>query len=122
MMRLGAVVLDTDDIEALADFYRALLGWPDYENDGEYIYLRDGTKNTRLIFQKDPEYQKPVWPAEPEKQQQMLHLDFYTADMQKEVRHAIACGAKLSGVQYSEYWTVMIDPAGHPFCIVGMND
>ena len=51
----------------------------------------------------------------------MLHLDFYTDDLAKGVEHAVGCGAKLAQAQYSERWTVMLDPAGHPFCIVKVS-
>lgn len=70
-----------------------------------------------LLFQDDDDYIKPVWPAEPGQQQQMMHLDFHTDDVEKDVRHAIACGATPAETQYSEKWRVMLDPAGHPFCI-----
>ncbi|MCL2884546.1 MAG: hypothetical protein FWF49_03580 [Oscillospiraceae bacterium] len=45
----------------------------------------------------------------------MLHLDFLVDDLQKEVEHAVACGAQPAETQYSDIWTVMLDPAGHPF-------
>jgi hypothetical protein len=48
----------------------------------------------------------------------MVHLDFYVEDLEEAVNHAIACGAKQAKIQYSDFWKVMIDPAGHPFCIL----
>jgi len=120
-VRLGAVVLDSDDSKALADFYQNLLGWTDRANDGEYTYLWSDTSSVRLIFQMDEDYLKPIWPAESERQQQMLHLDFYTDDLEKEIGHAIHCGAELAKEQPSDYWRVLFDPAGHPFCIVKID-
>jgi catechol-2,3-dioxygenase len=117
-MKLGAVVLDSDNSKALAGFYQRLLGWTECRDDGEYIYLSDGTKGVRLIFQEDADYKKPAFPADREQQQQMMHLDFYSGDLEKDVRHAVSCGAELSQAQYSDDWRVMTDPAGHPFCIV----
>ena len=117
-MRLGAIVLDSDDSESLADFYQRLLGWENYSNDGEYVYLSCDEKSLPLIFQEDKDYRKPAWPTCHEQQQQMIHLDFYTDDLDNEVNHAIRCGAELAKTQYSDYWRVLIDPAGHPFCIV----
>ncbi|WP_334297139.1 VOC family protein [Anaerocolumna sedimenticola] len=32
------------------------------------------------------------------------------------VEYAITCGAAKAKEQFSDLWTVMIDPAGHPFC------
>ncbi len=48
-MRLGAVVLDSGDARALAEFYKNLLGWTEYFDDGEYVYLSDGTKGVRTV-------------------------------------------------------------------------
>jgi len=121
MLFIGAVTLDSDNPKALADFYRKLLGWERYHDDGEYIYISPGERSMQLIFQENADYQRPAWPTEREKQQQMIHLDFYTDDLEKEVKRAIEYGAKLAEVQYSDGWRVMIDPAGHPFCIVNIG-
>ena len=67
------------------------------------------------------DYVPPVWPEEPNAQQQMLHIDFAVPsqeDMERAVKHAISCGATKAETQYSEEWTVMFDPVGHPFCFV----
>ena len=47
----------------------------------------------------------------------MLHLDFYSDNVEESVKHAVSCGAKLAEYQSGD-WKVLIDPAGHPFCIV----
>ncbi len=36
--------------------------------------------------------------------------------MKQMVEYAIKCGASKAEEQFSDLWTVMIDPAGHPFC------
>ena len=120
-MRLEAIVLDSNNPKVLADFYQKLLGWTECFDDGEYIYLSSDTESIRLIFQEDADYKRPTWPTGREQQQQMLHLDFYSDDLEKEVNHAINCGAELSKAQYSDSWKIMIDPAGHPFCIVKIS-
>ena len=50
----------------------------------------------------------------------MIHLDFYvqTNAFEKEVDHAIKCGAKVAENQLSGNWKVMMDISGHPFCII----
>lgn len=63
----------------------------------------------------------PVWPDEPEAQQQMAHMDFAVNDLEEAVRHAIDCGATVASEQFSDGWRVMIDPAGHPFCLCQMK-
>lgn len=121
-MRLASVILDTDNAEKLASFYERLLGWDrktyDDGTNGKWITLRKKDESTtKLVFQEIENYERPVWPEEKGKQQQMLHLDFYSNDVEKSVKHALKCGATLAKYQ-SGYWKVLIDPSGHPFCIV----
>lgn len=118
-MRIGAIVLDSDDSEMLSDFYQKLLGWIKHRIDEEWIVVgTEDRKALHLIFQQIPEYQRPVWPTTEGQQQQMQHIDFYVDDIEKAVAHAIECGAEQAPVQFSQWWRVMLDPAGHPFCFV----
>jgi len=118
-IRFSSVTLDCTNQEALADFYAALLGWEKKRFDEEWLAVLSPDRNICLLFQETNDYVPPVWPNEPGKQQQMTHLDFSASPADKDAvtEHAIACGAKLSPVQYSDGYTVFIDPAGHPFCI-----
>lgn len=122
-INLSTVVLDSNDIKTLADFYIRLLGWEkEYEEEGIWISIAPPSKGTNLGFQSNEDYVPPVWPEEKEKQQQMVHLDFGTGgreNLEAAVQHALACGARKAENQYSDQWVVMIDPAGHPFCFVG---
>lgn len=121
-MRLKTVVLDCPDIYALSDFYIRLLGWEkSFEEEGFWLAIQPPGGGTQLAFQPNELYTPPVWPEEPEKQQQMLHLDFEVdgkENMALAVQHAISCGARVAQTQYSNEWTVMLDPVGHPFCFV----
>lgn len=47
----------------------------------------------------------------------MIHIDFYSDNVEKDVKHALNCGASLAKYQSGD-WKVLIDPAEHPFCIV----
>lgn len=121
-MKLSSVVLDSANAIQLANFYQNLLGWEkkvyNHGENGDWITLRNKEESTtRLVFQQIDDYQKPVWPEESNKQQQMIHLDFYSDDIEKSVKHALECGATLAKYQSGD-WKVLIDPAGHPFCIV----
>lgn len=51
----------------------------------------------------------------------MVHLDFKVDDLEKAVEHAVKCGARIADTQYYETSTVLIDPAGHPFCLCAME-
>lgn len=116
------VVLDSADSEALSAFYAKLLGWPrqEYAPEDEWIVVKTGNRDglPELIFQQSEHYVPPVWPDEAGKQLQMMHLDFHVEDVPEGVQHALSCGASLSPVQLDGRWRVMLDPAGHPFCIL----
>ena len=117
-IRLSSVVLDSADSSTLADFYAKLLNWKKYADDPEWIYVRNNNDYPLIIFQQTEDYLPPVWPNSPGEQQTLTHLDFGVSNLEEAVAHAITCGAKKAEVQYSTHWIVMIDPAGHPFCLV----
>lgn len=122
-MKLGSVVIDSNNVEELSEFYKNLLGWQkkiyDHGKDGKWIVLSNKEESTtHLVFQQNDDYVKPVWPEEKNKQQQMLHLDFYSDNVNENIEHAIKCGAKIANYQSTDNWKVLIDPAGHPFCII----
>ena len=123
-MKLGAIVMDCGNAEALADFYAEFLGWDKSVQEtaeDRWVIVNDPAwKNTPLVFQEVSGYQSPVWPAETGRQQQMTHLDFAVNQLEEAVQHAVSCGATVAEQQFSEHWRVMIDPAGHPFCLCRM--
>ncbi len=121
-MLLSSVVLDCSDAKSLAKFYENLLGWEmkvyNHGENGDWIVLRNKEESTtRLVFQEIENYKKPVWPEEKGQQQQMMHLDFYADNVEESVKKALQCGATLADFQSGD-WYVLIDPEGHPFCIV----
>lgn len=119
-INLVSVVLDSNDIQTLTNFYIRLLGWEkEFEEPGSWSSIVSPSKGTRIAFQNNEDYIPPIWPEEPGKQQQMVHLDFSVGgkeNLEAAVAHAIACGAVKADNQYSEDWVVLFDPAGHPFC------
>lgn len=124
-MRLNAVVLDCPDPSALARFYAELLGWFLGPEDGDDDFVgiaasADGS-GLRILFQRNEIFVPPVWPETPGAQQQMAHLDFAVAskaEMEEAAERAVRLGARRAPEQFSEFWTVMLDPVGHPFCFV----
>ena len=120
-MKLGCFTLDSLNAEEHADFYQKLLGWKvRFTNTDEglkWVGIVDETSGITLLFQENSDYVPPVWPTTQGKQQTMAHLDFHSDDLKRDVEHAIDCGAILADTQYSDKWKVLIDPAGHPFCI-----
>lgn len=115
-IRMFSVVIDCQNASALAEFYAKLLGWQKHNDDPEWISVSKTGITPFLIFQEEAYYKPPVWPDNPSEQQKSIHLDFAVSDIKKAIQHAINCGAAVASVQFSDHWTVMIDPAGHPFC------
>ena len=110
--------IDAPDANALADFYRRLLGWTTRtEEPGWVVIEQDGGGGGTLNFQTESRYVRPVWPAGPGDQQMMMHLEIAVDDLEASVAHAVAQGATLAGFQPQEDVRVCLDPAGHPFCL-----
>jgi hypothetical protein len=47
----------------------------------------------------------------------MMHFDFQVGDLESAVADALALGATLAAEQPQENVRVLLDPAGHPFCL-----
>lgn len=119
-MRLAATVLGAEDANALASFYQRLLGWAIAEQEQDWVRLRPPSEAPAcagLSFAHEPGYTAPTWPTEPRAQQMMAHLDIAVDDMEAGVGWAAGCGAVLAEHQPQEHVRVMLDPAGHPFCL-----
>ena len=114
------VVLDSDNADELSAFYEKLLDWTRFKGE-EFIVLANIEQKrfpSWITFQQVDHYVPPIWPATPNAQQQMAHLDFHVENVEEAVKHALSCGATMSEIQYTDEWTVMLDPAGHPFCLL----
>ena len=72
---------------------------------------------TYLAFQTSPGYERPVWPSADGAQQMMMHLDFQVDDLDAAVAHAVDLGAQEAQYQPQDDVRVLLDPAGHPFCL-----
>ena len=124
-IKMYSFTIDCIDHHALAGFYAKLLGWVIAFGHDDYVVVAPpGTQQGAypcITFQRNPDYQPPVWPEAPNAQQQMAHLDFAVDNLEASVQHALDCGATLSPSQFSDDWKVMFDPAGHPFCLCLMG-
>lgn len=123
-MRLGSIVIDSNNTEELSDFYTRLLGWTKsvqvVEDEKWIIVAKADYSETPLVFQENPDYKKPTWPTDKEEQQMMIHMDFYVSmdEYESKIEHAIKCGAYVLESQFTDDWKVLADPSGHPFCII----
>lgn len=111
------VQLDAPSAPELARFYSDVLGW-EMSSDGPDDATISPTNGVAYLgFQTSPDYVRPVWPNEPGQQQQMMHLDFEVEDLAAAVAHALELGAEEAAFQPQDNVRVMLDPAGHPFCL-----
>jgi catechol 2,3-dioxygenase-like lactoylglutathione lyase family enzyme len=111
------VVLDAPDVGVLTRFYSELRGWKVWKQDDEEAALDPGEGVAYLSIQRNPDYVRPVWPGEAGQQQMMLHLDFEVTDLEAETARAVALGAEVADYQPQDDVRVLLDPAGHPFCL-----
>jgi catechol 2,3-dioxygenase-like lactoylglutathione lyase family enzyme len=110
-------VLDAPDPGALADFYRALLGWTVTAEEPDWVKLVPPGGGAGLAIQREELHEPPRWPARPGGQQMQSHLDIETDDLAAAVALARSLGARPADVQPAEDVRVCLDPAGHPFCL-----
>ncbi|MGC4985847.1 VOC family protein [Streptomyces sp. DT193] len=115
---LGAFVLGTPDPPALADFYRALLGWQEVERKPEWVRLKaPHQERPGLSFQLETDHTPPTWPQRPGAQQMQAHLDLQVDHLEAETERACALGATLQEYQPQKDVRALRDPHGHPFCL-----
>jgi hypothetical protein len=112
--RRGFVSIDCADPIPLAEFWAAMLG-------GEIKFTSDETVDVQTAWvwisaMKVHGYTPPTWPDGSIPKQ--IHLDLAVYDLDAAVAEAEAFGARLSSVQPApSRWRVLVDPAGHPFCV-----
>ena len=112
--RLGSVSLDCSDPLALGTFWASLL-------EGELAFTSEqfvAVKTDRgwITAIQVPDYRAPTWPgAEVPKQ---IHLDLAVTDLEAAEAEAVRLGAVRTVEQPApDRYRVMLDPAGHPFCL-----
>ena len=124
-IKMYSFTMDCKKPYELAKFYAELLCWDIVYQDDDWACVGAPGKGQGaypgITFQRNPEYEPPVWPEEPGAQQQMAHLDFVVNDLEQAVGYAVQCGAAVAAKQFSDGWRVMLDPAGHPFCLCQMK-
>ncbi|HWD96276.1 MAG TPA: VOC family protein [Acidimicrobiales bacterium] len=112
----GAAI-EAPDPSALASFYSLLLGWPVAHEEPGTAILSALEGQIYVVFQEAADYVPPVWPPLSGNQRPMMHFDFQVGDLDSAVTEAVALGATLSAHQPQESVRVLLDPAGHPFCL-----
>jgi len=116
-LELSTTVLGTPDPPGLARFYGELLGWHATQEEDDWVMLRPADGGAGLSFQLEEHHARPSWPTEVGEQQMQLHLDIKVSSMEEAVAKAERLGATQAAYQPQDDCRVMIDPAGHPFCL-----
>ncbi len=109
--------IEAPDPAALARFYSRLLDWPiGHEEPGTAI-LAAPEGAIFIVFQQATGFQVPTWPPADGQQRPMMHFDFQVGDLNSAVAEAVELGASVADYQPNDNVRVLIDPAGHPFCL-----
>jgi catechol 2,3-dioxygenase-like lactoylglutathione lyase family enzyme len=111
------VVLEAPDAGALARFYAEVLGWSIVTEEPGWVTIAPPGTVSYIAFNSSREYVRPVWPPADGQQQMMMHLDVEVDDLDVAVAAALELGATVAEFQPQEAVRVMLDPAGHPFCL-----
>jgi catechol 2,3-dioxygenase-like lactoylglutathione lyase family enzyme len=117
-LRFGWVTIDCDDVDRLADFWKAALGFQE-------IYRSDPGESPReVMISIDPEGKG--WTIllyevhDPRTVKNRLHFDLRPeGDQAEEVARLEGLGAKRIDIgQGEQNWVVMADPEGNEFCVL----
>ena len=113
--QLSMVNIDCQDPRQLAAFYGTLLGWETTHSEDEYAMIVGG--QTSIGFGRVDNFTPPSWPDEAGAKE--FHLDLTVEDLAAAEKLCLELGATLPEHQPGDRWKVLIDPAGHPFCLSG---
>jgi catechol 2,3-dioxygenase-like lactoylglutathione lyase family enzyme len=115
ILRFAALVVDCPDHARLAAFYRDATGAEIVETTETTSWLRGPHQLT--IFRSVAGYTPPTWPSMERPIQ--AHADYYVDDLEDAQTRLQNLGAMTPDYQPERHngLIVMLDPAGHPFCI-----
>ncbi len=105
---------DTEEQGRLRTFYAQAL-------DGEIFNGSVRARGWLLNFRPLPDYRRPTWPSSETPQQ--IHFEWVVTDMEAAVEDLTNLGARLADWQNDAdpAVRVMLDPAGHPFCVIASH-
>lgn len=112
-MRIGSIVINCNDFEAMLRFWQEALHYEPREppSDGWVVLCDPRGLNVNVSLQQV---------SEPRVARNRLHLDLYTSDREAEVERLLALGAARHPRQAEpdEDFVVLADPDGNLFCVV----
>jgi len=113
----------------MARFYAAVFGWevtgrdsPDARRGGSgWICMSGPTGGPSVSFQAEDWYEPPTWPEAAGEPTKMMHFEVAVDDLDAAVDVVIRAGGCVAPTQPPDRdrreLRVMLDPAGHPFCL-----
>lgn len=108
---VGTIMIDCNDIEAMAGFWSAALGLAEQSRFPGYVWLSPvGENGPALAFQQVPE---------PRQEKNRIHLDVSTEDPEAFIARVEALGgSRVEAHQIPGFhWDVLADPEGNVFCV-----
>ena len=112
--RLGSVSLDCDDPRGLAEFWAKLIDGQIAFSSDDFVAIK--TDHLWLSTVRVADFRAPTWPDGTRPKH--IHLDLAVQDLEGAQEAAVMLGARVATFQPSPaLWRVMLDPAGHPFCL-----
>ncbi|WP_232676393.1 VOC family protein [Nocardioides sp. R-C-SC26] len=112
---LKMISLDCSDVRAQARFWSELLGYPIAHVQDEYAMLVGSDGAPAVGFGQVEGFEPPAWPDPAGGKR--FHFDLACDDVAAVEERAVELGATLAEPQPGETWRVLLDPAGHPFCL-----
>jgi hypothetical protein len=118
----NAVCIDCapGDYGAMIALYRDMLGMEVSAREARWASISAEGRMAVLIQVQDW-YVPPVWPEELPAQTKMMHFEVHVTDVRAAVTRAVSFGAREAPWQPPDrdpnLLRVMLDPAGHPFCL-----
>jgi len=113
--RIAMVTFDCAEVAPSAEFWSAMLGYEVAASTDDYAMLTAPGGGPALGLGRVADHQPPSWPDEGGRKQ--FHFDLAVDDLEAATQRAVGLGARLAEPQPGETWRVLIDPAGHPFCL-----
>lgn len=113
----------------MAHFYADVFGWQTVDRDepssrsggAGWILMRQPDGGPTVSLQAEPWYQPPTWPEEAGAQTKMMHFEVAVDDLEAAVRLVQEAGGRVAAHQPPDRdpgrLRIMLDPAGHPFCL-----
>jgi hypothetical protein len=111
-----ALTIDCPDPSVMADFYAVLLGGTVTRRAVDEA--RVDADGRLIIFRAVPDYRPPTWPSS--EVPLHSHFEYVVDDPHAAAQLLLPLGAGLARHQdpNDPDLIVMLDPAGHPFCLI----